>query len=134
MLIRAGFYGKHLMAYTQRDLSALVRGDDWTLKLVLTSDNSVLDITGFTYWFTLKDNIDEADPGDLQVTATPDETGSPSQAEQGILYIRVPRASTSTLTAKTYYYDVQQVDDLGNVQTLLIGKVKVVKDVTRSIA
>lgn len=120
------------MSYTQRDLSALVRGDDWTLKLVLTSDGSVLDITGYSFWFTLKENIDDADPGAVQVTATPDTSGSPTEASQGILYITVPKASTDSLSPKTYNYDVQQVDGSGNVQTLLIGKVKVVKDITRS--
>ena len=120
------------MSYTQRDLSPLVRGDDWTLKLVLTSDNSVLDITGYTFWFTLKANVDDADPGALQVTATPDTSGNPSEASQGILYIRASRTLTDTLQTQNYNYDVQQVDDEGNVQTLLIGKVKVVKDITRS--
>lgn len=120
------------MAYTQRDLSPLVRGDDWTLKLVLTSDNSVLDITGYTFWFTLKENVDDADPGALQVTALPDLSTSPTEASQGIIYIRAAKELTNSLAAKTYNYDVQQVDMDGKVQTLLLGKVKVVKDVTRS--
>ena len=120
------------MSYTQRDLSPLVRGDDWTIKLTLTSDGSALNITGNTYWLTLKENIDDADPGALQVTATPDVSTSPTEASQGIIYIKASRTDTNTLTAKTYNYDVQQVDSSGNVQTLLIGKVKVVKDITRS--
>jgi hypothetical protein len=120
------------MSYTQRDLSPLVRGDDWTLKLVLTSDGSALDISGYTYWFTLKENADDADPGALQVTATPDTTGNPSEASQGIIYIKASKTLTNSLEAKTYNYDVQQVDDSSSVQTLLIGKVKVVKDITRS--
>ena len=79
------------MSYTQRDLSPLVRGDDWTLKLVLTSDGSVLDITGYTFWFTLKENVDDADPGALQVTATPDTSGNPTEASQGIIYIKASK-------------------------------------------
>jgi hypothetical protein len=58
------------MSYTQRDLDPLVRGDDWTLKLTLTSSGAPLDITGYTFWFTLKSGVDDADPGALQVTAT----------------------------------------------------------------
>lgn len=122
------------MSYTQRDLSPLVRGDDWTLKLVLTSDNAVLNITGYTFWFTLKENVDDVDPGALQVTATPDVSTSPTEASQGIIYIKASKTLTNSLTPKTYNYDVQQVDGSGNVQTLLIGKVKVVKDITRSIS
>ena len=120
------------MSYTSRDLSPLVRGDDWTIKLLLTSDGSALNITGNTYWLTLKENIDDADPAALQVTATPDVSTSPTEASQGIIYIKASRTVTNTLAAKTYNYDVQQVDSSGNVQTLLIGKVKVVKDITRS--
>ena len=120
------------MSYTQRDLSPLVRGDDWTIKLTLTSDGSALNITGNTYWLTLKENVDDADPGALQVTATPDISTSPTEASQGIIYIKASRTETTNLAAKTYNYDVQQVDSSGNVQTLLIGKVKVVKDITRS--
>jgi hypothetical protein len=116
------------MSYTQRDLDPLVRGDDWTLKLTLTTGGSALNITNYTFWFTLKTNVDDADPGALQVTAT---SGSPD-AEAGILYINVPKSLTNELLSGTYNYDVQQVDELSNVQTLLIGKVKVVKDITRS--
>lgn len=122
------------MSFTQRDLSPLVRGDDWTLKLVLTAEGTVLDITGYSFWFTLKESIDDADPGAVQVTASPDISTSPTQASQGVLYITVPKASTDSLAPKTYNYDVQQVDGSGNVQTLLIGKVKVVRDITRSVS
>jgi len=124
-----------LMSYTQRDLSPLVRGDDWTIKLVLTSNGSVLDITGNTYWLTLKENVDDLDTSAaIQVTATPDTSTSPTEASQGIIYIKASRTVTNSISAKTYNYDVQQVDSSGNVQTLLLGKVKVVKDITRSTA
>jgi|TARA_R110000744_G_scaffold348988_2_gene454661 hypothetical protein len=104
------------------------------LKLVLTSENAVLNITGYSYTFTLKDNIDDSDPGVVQVTATPSVSTSPTEASQGILYISVARNLTNGLTAQTYNYDVQQKDTSGDVQTLLIGKVKVVKDVTRTVS
>jgi hypothetical protein len=122
------------MSYTARDLSNLVRGDDWTIKLVVKSSGTALNITGYTYWFTLKSNVDDVDPGDLQVSVTPDISTSPTEASQGIIYIRASKTLTNSLTPGTFNYDVQQVDTAGNVQTLLIGKVKVVKDITRSIA
>ena len=118
------------MSFTAKDLNPLVRGDDWTIKLTVTQDNSVVDITGYTYYFTLKADIDAADPGDLQVTAT----SSGVDAAAGIVYINVTDIQTNNLDPRTYNYDVQQIDDSGNVQTLLIGKVKAVKDVTRTIS
>lgn len=117
------------MSYTQKDLEPLVRGDDWTIKLVLSSGGQPIDITGYTYYFTLKADLDAADPGDLQVTAS--STGS--DATSGILYINASRANTTGLEPQTYYYDVQQQDVSGTVQTLLLGKVKVVRDVTRTV-
>jgi hypothetical protein len=116
------------MAYTAKDLNPLVRGDDWTIKLNITSNNQPLDVTNYVFYFTLKDNIDDPDPGNIQVSVSP--TGQ--DALDGLVYISVNKTATQNLEAKTYNYDVQQIDDTGSVQTLLIGKVKVVKDVTRS--
>lgn len=118
------------MSYTARDLEPLVRGDDWSIKLTITSGGSPVDITGYTYYMTLKADIDSADPGDIQTTAS--SVGADATA--GILYIDFSKDDTSTLAAKTYKYDIQQRDDTGNIQTLFIGNVKVVKDVTRTIA
>jgi len=116
------------MSYTAKDLNPLVRGDDWTIKLVISSDGTITDVTNYTYTLTLKANIDDPDPGDLQVSVVPI---GPSAAV-GIVYLNASRTLTGPLDPKTYNYDIQQVDDSGNVQTLLIGKVKVVKDVTRA--
>lgn len=118
------------MSFTAKDLSPLVRGDDWTIKLTITSGNSAVDITGYSYYFTLKDNIDDLDAAAaLQVTATATAPDSSS----GIIYIVATNAETDGLEAnKTYNYDIQQTDLAGNISTLLIGKVKVVKDVTRT--
>ena len=118
------------MAFTKRDLEPFARGDDWTIKFTLRqSGGQILDITGYSFWMTLKSDIDAADPGDAQIG--PISAGSPD-ATSGILYMTFPKAVTANLTPGTYHYDLQQIDDLGNVQTLLIGKVKVAKDVTIS--
>jgi hypothetical protein len=114
------------MSYTSKDLSPLVRGDDWTLKLVIQSSGSVLDITGYTYYWTLKADADAADPGDLQNSIV----ASGADATNGIVYIPQLKAATAGLAAQTYHYDVQQITGTGTVQTLLIGRVKVVKDIT----
>ena len=116
------------MSYTAKDLDPLVRGDDWTLKLNITSSGSAVDVTGYTYYWTLKDNVDDADPGALQVTASP--TGSAAQA--GEVVLSAAAATTTNITPQTYNYDVQQVNGSGVVQTLLLGKIKVVKDITRT--
>lgn len=117
------------MSYTAKDLSPLVRGDDWALKLVITSNNVPVDITGYTFWMTLKSDSDMNDPGDLQVTTA---ALTPEDAAAGIVYIVAAKTITDSLTPANYYYDIQQVDSLGNVQTLMIGRVRVIKDITRN--
>lgn len=118
------------MAFTQKDLSSFVRGDDWAIKLTVTSNNNILNITGYTYWLTLKVNMDDLDANAaLQVQIVPES----ADAVQGVVIIKAPAAQTSLLEPISYFYDIQQVDTNGEVQTLMIGKVKVIKDVTRSI-
>ena len=39
---------------------------------------------------------------------------------------------TEALSPGTYNYDLQEVDSSSNITTLLIGKVKVVRDITRT--
>ena len=120
------------MSFKRRDLNDFARGDDWTVKFTLTDSNGqVLDITGYSYWMTLKSDPTAADPGNAQVG--PIVAGSPD-ASQGIVYITIPKAQTELLTPGSYHYDLQQVDDQGKVQTLLIGKVSVAADITRSTA
>lgn len=117
------------MAYTAKDLNPLVRGDDWKIKLNITEDGSIVNITGYTYWLTLKSDIDSVDPGQLQVSTV----ASGANAVNGIVYITIPHTSTN-ITAQTYNYDVQQADTSSPIiiSTILLGKVKVVKDVTRT--
>lgn len=116
------------MSYIAKDLSPLVRGDDWKIRLVITENNQPINITGYEYWFTLKQNIDSPDPGQIQVISLP----SGQDATNGILNILVPNTNTSTLAAGTYFYDVQQIDVSDQIRTILLGKVRVVKDVTRT--
>lgn len=119
------------MAYKQKNLPSLVRGDDWVIKLTLTSEGSAIDITGHKFWLTLKSSIDDADPGALQVSVT----GAGADALNGVVYVVAPRADTQNVAPTTYYYDIQHLDiSSDTMQTILIGRANVVKDVTRSVS
>lgn len=116
------------MAFKEHTLCDLVRGDDWAVKLTITDDNGVaLDITGNVYWLTLKTQREDADPGVIQTNIT--ASGSPDAAN-GIVTISFLDTATSLVSPGRYYYDVQEVDTSGNVYTLLLGRVKVVADIT----
>ena len=50
------------MAYTQKNLSSFARGDTWTLKFTIKdSDGNAVDITGNSYWMTLKSSATAED-------------------------------------------------------------------------
>jgi hypothetical protein len=117
------------MSYAQKDLPSQVRGDTWILKFTFKDENNTaIDISSNQYWLTLKDNADQTDSqAAIQIgPIDPD----PVEALQGILTLVADPVDTGTITAKTYIYDLQEVNSQNEVTTLLIGKVKVVKDIT----
>jgi len=119
------------MSYIQQDLTPQARGDTWNLKFLIQDvDGNPIDLTGNQYWFTLKSDITLLDEqAELQVG--PVSAGSPD-ASQGIIFITIPGGATNALEPRTYNYDVQEIDSTGRVNTLLIGKIRIKADVTRT--
>lgn len=115
--------------YIEKNLDNQVRGDTWILTFnIQNSAGAPENITGNDYWFTLKSAIDDVDAtAVLQIG--PVAAGSPDAANGIITIVALPE-DTDHLEAKTYFYDLQEVNTSNEVTTLLIGKVKVVKDVT----
>lgn len=116
------------MSYKKLNLPDQVRNDTWNfIFLIKDTSNQVVDITGMEYWLTVKENLDDTDlVAGVQVGPV---SVSPANAALGKIEISVSPLQTN-LEAKTYYYDLQEVDSSGKVSTLLLGKVKVQKDVT----
>lgn len=115
--------------YIEKNLDNQVRGDTWELTFnIQTSTGAPENITGNEYWLTLKSLIDDTD-ANAALQIGPVTAGSPNAA-LGILSVVVYPEDTIVLEAKTYFYDLQEVSAANEVTTLLIGKVKVVKDVT----
>ena len=116
------------MSYTAYNLPDQVRGDTWSFEFIIQDQTSTpIDITGNEYWLTLKTSADLADEqAALQV--------GPLLASSisGSITFTIPGSDTITLEPRTYVYDFQEVTSQNKVNTLLIGKIKVVKDVTRS--
>ena len=118
------------MAYLKQDLDPFVRGDDWSIIFNIAElTGSPVDISGNTYWMTLKLDPTTADPGNAQQTVIPD----PGDAALGRVVVSFPSAVTSLLEPGNYTYDLQQIDISSNVTTLIIGKVRCVRDITISV-
>ena len=116
---------------TQVDLNTFVRGDTWTNKFAFTDESNVaIDITDNVYFLTLKANPEATD---LQADAQATVTATGADAVAGIVYLTLSSAQTAALSPGKYYYDLQQIDS-GQVSTLLLGKVKVLRDITQAIS
>jgi len=116
---------------TQVDLNTFVRGDTWTNKFAFTDENNAaIDITDNVYYLTLKANPDATD---LLADAQQNVTATGADALAGIVYVTFSSTQTAGLSPGKYYYDLQQIDS-GQVSTLLLGKVKVLRDITQSIS
>ena len=100
--------------YIEKNLDNQVRGDTWELTFnIQTSAGVAENITGNDYWLTLKSAIDDTDAtAALQIG--PVVAGSPD-ASLGILTVVVLPEDTELLEAKTYFYDLQEVNAANEV-------------------
>jgi hypothetical protein len=117
------------MSYIQKDLPNQVRGDTWIFKFYIqTSAGAPENITGYDYWFTLKTSPDDTDQNAV-IQVGPAVMGV-IDAVAGLVTITVTPDITEDVIPGSYFYDLQEINASNKVSTLLLGKVKVVKDVT----
>jgi len=112
------------------DLAAFNRGDTWTNRFTFTDTaGDPIDISGRVYWLTLKLDPEASDGNaDAQISVT----ASGSDAVNGVVYLTLPPTVTEGLLPANYYYDVQEVADASTVTTIMYGRVRVDRDITRS--
>lgn len=112
------------MAFTAYNFPNQVRGDTWLFEITIRDENNVnLDVSTNVYYLTLKSNIDQPDEqAALQL-------GPIAGGANGVVTVQATPAQTN-IDVGTYNYDFQEVTSDDKINTLLIGKVKVVKDVT----
>lgn len=102
----------------------LVRGDTFVLGIKLkTPAGDFQDLRGYKFYFTVKDDLSKPDDEakiKVDLTVAGDEP----------VYDTILTADTSSLEAKEYFYDLQMKTPAGQIKTLLIGKIKLIPDVT----
>lgn len=104
------------------------RGDDVTINVtVQDSDDNAIDITGYTFWFTMKKQQDDTD---AQAVIQKSVTSHTTPAS-GLTAFSLSKTDTN-IAVDSYYYDIQMKDASGNVQTLTKGQAKVIQDITQS--
>ena len=103
------------------------RGDSRDIRLTFTDgDGAVIDITGWTVYFTVKDDI-EADDDNALIKKDVTAHTNPTQGETKIELTY----DDTNITSKNYYYDLQVKTDEDKVYTVLEGVFVVEEDVTR---
>ena len=103
------------------------RGDSKTYTLKFADeDNSPIDITGWTVFFTMKANIDDVD-NDAKIKKDITTHTDPTNGETEI-------SLSATDTAQdigSYVFDIQIKKSTGEIKTILEGIINVGKDVTQ---
>lgn len=115
------------MPYKQLNLPDQIRGDTWEFKVIFQDNSSSpIDITGNQYWFTVKDSASKDDNQALiQIGPV-----APKEPTLGSVTFTTLPDVTENINKGTYLYDVQEVSSSGKVSTILLGKLKVLGDVT----
>jgi hypothetical protein len=101
------------------------RGDDAVIPITITNDGSVVNITGYTFWLTVKTNEDDTDAEAL----IQKKVESHTNPTQGITTITIPN-SEMNLTPGLYHYDIQMKTSGGIIVTLVKDIFKVKRDIT----
>ena len=92
------------------------------LKTVLT----VIDITGCTIWFTIKENEDDDDEDALLQKKIDPPHSDPTNGT-ALLNCSI---TDMTITPGTYYFDFQYLSSGGVLTTLTKGKIKIKQGIT----
>jgi len=104
----------------------LTSGDDDTFTITYQdADGNVQDITGWTFWLTIKENKSDTDAeAVVQKTVT-----SHTDPTNGKTEIDVDAADTEDL-AGNYWYDMQREDENGDIKTFAHGVMSIREDTT----
>lgn len=110
----------------------MYRGDTLTFKVIVNDNGDPIDITGGSFWWTVKDDLNDPDS---EAIFQKDMTNGISilYPELGQLIVTLDPAETIALQleeTKTYYWDLQYQDSLGTVQTIFFGRLTIHLDVT----
>jgi len=107
---------------------AIFRGDSENIVVEVKNSAGVgIDITGYTFWFTVKTLESDADASaiiqkEVTVHTTP---------LSGITTIEIPYTDTE-IDAGDYQYDIQMKSTTDDITTLLRGTFRIKQDITLS--
>jgi hypothetical protein len=111
----------------------MVRGDTYTFDAAIILNGAAVDLTGGTVRMTAKWSVSNADNAAVfQLTSVGSDGITITDAAAGEIRVTISSARTTSLPARKVElpYDIQFVNSLGSVFTVLYGTLTVVPDVT----
>lgn len=113
---------------------SLPRGDSREYRFELTDENdNVMNLTGATVYFTVKEKNSDADPGVFQLSSADPTQIDIDDPGNGKARIFVTNSNTQDLEIRSYIYDVQVQPASGGVKTAVSGTFTISEDVTRTV-
>lgn len=111
---------------SQVDLE-IYQGDDYAAEVtVLNEDGTPADLTGYTAQSQIRVNTADASPSGVAQFAT--------AIAGNVITISLMHTVTKDLTKSSYVWDLQVINGVGWITTLLAGQVQMTKEVTRVYA
>lgn len=105
----------------------LARANDKTLDVNLSENGTPVDVTGYEFWFTVKDMNDNAEhDDDAVITKTLEILNTDSLPQTQI----VLTAQDTDIAPATYKWDIKIKDLNGNLLNSRVGTLEVVERVT----
>jgi hypothetical protein len=109
----------------------VIRGDDITINATFKDENgTAINITGYTVFFTVKDNYTSTTDTDALISKTVTSHTNPTQ---GITQITISDTENN-LDEGEYYYDFQLKDTSDKISSTTRGAFIVTFDITRRIS
>lgn len=108
-----------------------VRGDTFTLDTRIYKDELPVNISGFTFKFTMKRSPKDADNAAVIQQTTTNGGITLTNAAQGELRVTVPAATTTTWNPGEHWADLQLTTAGGEVHTAQFYIITIVEDITR---
>lgn len=102
-----------------------VQGDDWTITLnFVDADGYAIDYSTSTFTATIRRGKTKNSP--VAAMFSVDQT----DAATGVIVLSLDSATSSLLTDRYYYYDIQEEAYLSSKTTLISGKITMQREIT----
>lgn len=102
------------------------RNNDKSYPITVTKDDVAVDITGWTIYFSVKENRNDSD-SDALIYKT---ISSHTDASNGESVISISASDTETVDPGEYYYDLLFIDDSNKRQSSDTGKFQIIQETT----